>query len=297
MRKLITSLEMPASRIFVNASIDTLFEAHHATNRRIATGYNVLGNEASSTLFNMLDHLAVRTSVGKIVAHTHYQKNLYMKMGIEKNNVRVIPHCIDLKRIEKSAEDRNTELDAAETTGPIIFYGGRLSVDKGIKELLRCYHQISKEYSATLVLVGDGPLKGWILQKKKEIESETQDSSIVFLGAWQPPEVLLSIMRKSDIVVLPSYHEMCPIILLEAMCLRKAIVSTRFGGPQEIITNGENGIYINPHDESELKTALVKLIIDSRLRTRLGTNAFRTLMERYEVSVVAPEFIRFLEGD
>ena len=295
-RKLIRFLKIQANKIFVNASIDTLFETHFAINARIVTGYNALGNEAKSTMFNLLDRLAISTSVGRIAANSAYQKTLYQKMGIDENKITVIPHCIDLRRIEKSAGKKND--DGAETSNETtIFYGGRLSAEKGIGELFECYQSLLKETSARLVLIGDGPLRDWILGKKKQIERKHGNSKIIFFGRWQPPEILLKMMVESDIVALPSYHEMCPIILLEAMCLKKAIVSTCLGGPREMITNGANGLLIDPHDKNDLKDALTKLATDSKLRDRLGANAFQTLQQRYEVSVVAPRFLEFWDGD
>jgi glycosyltransferase involved in cell wall biosynthesis len=295
-KKLIRFLKIQVNKIFVNASIDTLFETHFAINAKIVTGYNALGNETKSTVFNLLDRLAISTSVGRITAHTEYQKSFYQKMGIDENKIAVIPHCIDLRRIEKSAGRKND--DHAETANePTIFYGGRLSAEKGIGELLECYQSLLKETSARLVLIGDGPLRDWILGKKKQIERKHRNSKIIFFGRWQPPEILLKTMLESDIVALPSYHEMFPIILLEAMCLRKAIVSTCLGGPTEMITHGANGLLIDPHERNDLKDALIKLVTNSKLRNRLGANAFRTLQQKYEVSVVAPRFLEFWDSD
>jgi glycosyltransferase involved in cell wall biosynthesis len=295
-RKIIKQWKISKNKIFVNASIDTLFEAHYAAKAKICTGYNVLGNDTASIGYHLLDYLAIRTSVGRIVAHTEYQKNLYLRMGIDENSISVIPHCIDLGRIEKAVGKENGE-SAGAADEPTIFYGGRLSVEKGIRELVECYRSLLKETSAKLVLVGDGPLRDWILEKKKQIERKHRNSKIVFLGKWQPPETLLKKMVESDIVALPSYHEMCPIILLEAMCLKKAIVSTSLGGPREMITHGINGLLIDPHDRNDLKDALIALTTDSKLRDRLGTNAFQTLQQRYEVSVVAPRFLEFWDSD
>jgi glycosyltransferase involved in cell wall biosynthesis len=104
-------------------------------------------------------------------------------------------------------------------------------------------------------------------------------------------------MSQADIVVLPSYSEMCPVILLEAMTLKKAIVATNVGGIPEMIKDGFNGLLVEPRNEEELGGVLLKLITDSTLRYRLGSNALRFIRERYDVSVVAPKFLQFMEEE
>lgn len=295
-QKMIKSSNTPSERIFVNAGIDLLFEVSCAARTKVFTGYNVLMNDENSAMFNFLDRVAVRTSIGNIVAHTQYQKYKYMSLGIDEKSIAVIPHCIDVQRVEETAEQDNS-IDFASADRPIIFYGGRLIVEKGVRELVECYEHISKELPATLVLVGDGPLKDWIRYKKSKIDGCSKQGKLVFLEGWQPADALLSMMRASDIVVLPSYHEMCPILLLEAMCLGKSIVTTRLGGPAEMIADGINGLLVNPHRKDELEKSLIRLIVDAKFRRELGNNALTALREKYDVSVVAPRFNRLLDGD
>ncbi len=296
-KKLIQTFQVSKKNLFVNASIDTLFEVSYAAKSKISVGYNAIGNDANSVLFNFLDRLAARTSINKIVASTDLQKEIYLNIGFKENMIHVIPHCISLKRIEESAKSQETEKSVCQKTAPVIFYGGRLSVEKGVKDLIDCYVALSAEFRVDLVIIGDGPLREWVFEKKKELENASGKNKIRFLAGWQPPEILLKEMYESDIVVLPSYHELSPIILLEAMCLRKAIISTCIGGPRKTIEDGVTGLLINPFHKNELKLALTKLLTDSKLRNTLGSQAFATLKSKYEVSVVAPKFLRFLKNE
>lgn len=296
-QRLIQKFQVSKKNIFVNATIDTLFEVRLAAKSKIAAGYNVLGNNGDSALLDLIDRFAMRTSINKIVANTALQKKFYLRLGLDEKSIHLIPHCVDLKRIQDSCNNyQESEKEVGKKTMPTIFYGGRISIEKGIRELLECYQAISQEFPVDLVLVGDGPLRDWVLENKKKIEKESSKSKIRFLAGWQPPEVLLNQMLMSDIVVLPSYHEMNPIILLEAMCLKKAIISTNVGGPNEIIIEGVNGLLINPFIKNDLKMAMVKLVTDSPLRRRLGLRAFEILKTNYEVSIIAPKFLNFLES-
>ena len=289
-KKTIQSLGISRDKIFVNANIDTLFEAYWAAKMKVATGYNALFNNRNSFIFNLMDRLAAKHAIGKIVAHTEYQKNLYMRIGIEEKRIEIIPHCIDVSRIKKLANDSTEET----MVKPVIFYGGRLTVEKGIKELLNSYQQISEQMESTLVLVGTGPLKEWILKKKRTVEKNSKGSRVVCLG-WQPMNVFLSKMREADVVVLPSHNESFGIILLEAMSLKRPIVATRSGGVTDIITDHADGILVNPHDHNELAKAILELLGDSKMRARVGSNALTTVQRKYEVIKVSSQFTAFME--
>lgn len=290
-QKTIRSLGVSRKKIFVNASIDTLFETHWATGRKIATGYNVLSLDANSRFFAFLDRLAARTSIGKIVAHTNCQKRLYMKTGIKEDRIRIVPHCIDSSRIEAMSMQPTKK----EAKKPIIFYGGRLAIEKGVKELLDSYYQASKKVESTLVLLGKGPLEDWILNKKKALEKKNVGAKVVYMG-WQPSQIFLSKMREADLVVVPSYSELFGIVLLEAMSLRKPIIATRGGGITEIITDGLDGVLVNPHNVKELTEAILELLSNPKIGTSIGFNAYRTMKKKYDVSKVAPKFIDFMEA-
>jgi glycosyltransferase involved in cell wall biosynthesis len=280
-------------KIFVNASIDTLIEAHLASGKKVGVGYNVFFNN-NSLFFHFLDRFVAKHAVSRIVAHSRFHKRLYLRIGIPKEKISVIPHCIDIKRIENLAY-KNFPIESKGKL--VIFYAGRLTVEKGIMELLLAFQNLVKRVSSSLVVVGDGPLREWVLLKKKEFEKGKNDSKIVFLDRWQTPINFLPYMAKADVVVLPSHSETFSIFLLEAMALKKAIVATRVGGVPENIIDNINGLLVEPKNVKELEYALYRLSCDSSLRRKLGSNAFQVAREKYDVSVVAPKFLRFMEEE
>jgi glycosyltransferase involved in cell wall biosynthesis len=290
-KKTIRSLKIPRGKIFVNASLDTLFETRLATNARIPAGYNVLSNNPNSIFFNVLDRLAAKTSIAKIMAHTDYHKRLYMKIGIDEKRIKIIPHCIDINRTKMMSR----QSDERTKKKPIIFYGGRLTTEKGVKELLDSYQQLSRRFESTLTLLGTGPLGELIHAKKKNIENNYKRARVICFG-WQPMNIFLKKMREADIIVMPSYDEPFGIILLEAMALNKPIVATCSGGVSEIITDHHDGILVAPRNSDQLTEAITELLNDSQLRKEIGSNAFRTVRHKYDVSKIASKFVGFMDA-
>ena len=103
-------------------------------------------------------------------------------------------------------------------------------------------------------------------------------------------------MNNSDIVVVPSYHEMFGLVALEAMALKKAVLATCFGGISEVVTSNVDGILMNPLNNEQFRSRLEELISDQSERVRLGNAAYQTVKNKYDVTVVAPKFSRFLDS-
>ena len=77
------------------------------------------------------------------------------------------------------------------------------------------------------------------------------------------------LFAKSNIVVLPSYREGLPAVLLEAASCSRAIVGTDVPGCREFVDQNENGLLIPPHDSKSLAHTLKILINSPELRAKM----------------------------
>lgn len=150
-----------------------------------------------------------------------------------------------------------------------ILFPRRLSLERGIELLLKIIPSILEKYphvEFTLCgVVSDSvkPLLNDVLErfphKVKHIIVEPDDMHGVYQSA--------------DIVLIPTIHsEGTSLSCLEAMATGKAIVSTNVGGLPELISDGFTGLLIEP-EASALGRAIEKLVVDKKLRKRLGDNA------------------------
>jgi len=287
-------------KIFVNSSIDTAFQTYFAINRQLLIGYNVFLNLPKllldkyfirSAFFNILDRFASRVLVNRIVAHTDFHRKLYMRIGIEPSKISVIPHCVDLDRIHRALK---CGYKVKKNDVPVILFVGNLITYKGIVELLKAYESITRKIRVDLLIIGRGPLEKTVLEMKKLIERKNANANIIYIKRVVLSE-LICLMDSADIVAIPSHWEMFGMVALEAMALKKAVLATCFGGISEIITSEVNGILVNPFDSHQLQSRLEELILDSNKRVKLGSSAYQTVKNKYDVSIVAPTFVKFLE--
>lgn len=170
------------------------------------------------------------------------------------------------------------DLDQFTPDGPAMFeddtasilFVGRIDEGKGLRDLIEAQSRLGDV--TRLYLVGQGTIESelrWLVQQY-DIENVVQ-----FLGAV-PHSEIQEYYTAADIFCLPSYHEGFPVVNMEAMASGCAVVSTQIDSIREQITNGENGLLVEPGDIDGLTTALRRVATDTDLRTRLAEAGLRT---------------------
>jgi len=140
-----------------------------------------------------------------------------------------------------------------------------------------------------LLIVGEGHLEAKL---KRRVSSLGLDASVQFTRfQWDIPAVTAAI----DIAVLPSLFEGMGRVVLEAMVSGKAVIASNVGGIPDLVRHGENGLLVRPGDRESLKKALVDLLSNAELRTRLGEKGFAGFRPEYRASYMVEQIHRFYE--
>lgn len=153
-----------------------------------------------------------------------------------------------------------------------ILYIGRLVPEKGIQFLLEAVACISYEIRFELWIVGSGSFKSYLMIKANKLGIM---SNIRWFG-WIPwGEKLFKLMRKADLLILPSLTEGLGLVLIEAMSQSLPVIATRVGGIPEIVKDGKSGILIKPSDSLAIAQAIHKISTDMELRQKLIVGGWR----------------------
>jgi len=296
-------------RTIVFASLDTAFEVAAATGKRVVLGQNVLLNVAhrgwatkfgvpfwrpptwTRTIYETLDVTVSKTILRGILAHSQFQKQLYLAIGIPEERIRVVPHCIDTNRIDEAKDEPAEDSSAAESKS--VLFVGHLEAWKGVTELLAAAEAAAKETPLKLRFVGRGTLERQV--KAASGNPGLERNLRIELLPWTSPPELFGIMRRADIIAVPSCVELFGMTALEAMALGKPVVATRYGGIAEVVRHDRDGLLVNPFDRREFSEALVRLANDDALRRRLGTSGRERVRVEYDVGAIAPKFVRAME--
>ena len=159
---------------------------------------------------------------------------------------------------------------------------------KNIGGLLNAYlKSCYTENSIILAVVGTGILENKLkLITKKELFTDR----VRFCGVRNDVEKVLS---GSDIVVLPSFQEGMPTVLLEAMACSRAIICSNIDGNQAILAS-EDCVFIDPNNPRELEIAIKELAKDPRRRIRLGNNA-NIKVQQYDQEKIFTKLLKYYE--
>jgi glycogen(starch) synthase len=160
--------------------------------------------------------------------------------------------------------------------GPTLVFAGRLALQKSLDVALRALAQCE---GIALVLVGDGP-------ERPELEALVDelglDDRVRLLGA-QPREAVFEVLAAADAELLSSSWENFPHSVVEGLAVGTPVIATDVGGVAEVVTDGVNGLLVQPRDPDALAAAIRRFFSDGALRDRLRAAA------RASVAEYAPE--------
>lgn len=116
------------------------------------------------------------------------------------------------------------------------------------------------------------------------IKNDEKNGFIKYLGETTNVK---DYIKKSDCIVLPSYHEGLSRVLMEALAMGKPIITSDIPGCRETVKNGINGFLIKPKDSSSLVEAINKFISLSQAeKIRMGEEARKYAEERFDIKDV-----------
>jgi len=151
---------------------------------------------------------------------------------------------------------------------------GQLNQMKGHIYCLQALAMLQKRgVNLDVYLVGDGA-------EKYHLEEFCRAHAIT---AHFPGNVLdvSSYYEKFDVFIHPSLSEGFGMVIVEAMSFGLPVIATNVGGIPEIITNGQNGLLVEPSSAEAIENVLSLLISDKELNSRLSKNALKTYSEKY----------------
>ena len=180
----------------------------------------------------------------------------------------VIPYGIDVEtHASVAVRQRAAEIRAEQST-PVVLFVGRLVPYKGVEVLLDAMRGVP----AVLSIVGDGPLRGALEARARELGVEQQ---VRFHGEVSGAE-LDALYLACDVFVLPSVtrQEAFGVVQIEAMARGKPVISTSVGtGVSWVNQHLQTGLVVAPGDRAALHDAIETLISDDTLRAAMGRRA------------------------
>jgi glycosyltransferase involved in cell wall biosynthesis len=115
--------------------------------------------------------------------------------------------------------------------------------------------------------------------------------NLELLGFLDRDELAAEFAR-STAVILPTFEDNCPMVVLEGMAAGLPVAASRVGGVPDLIEHDVDGLMFDPHRPADMKSVLEALATDCGLRQRLGAKARETATHRFHPRVSAGEHLR-----
>ena len=154
--------------------------------------------------------------------------------------------------------------------GPSPYSGRRFSFESGLSDI-------------KVILVGDGESRADVEAAIKEYAVEDH----VILHGWGSNSEVQDFIKSSRALVLPSYSEGLPIVLMEALALSRAVITTTIAGIPELVT-ASCGWLIEPGDENALAEAFRSaLSADPKTLQAMGETGRQRVIAMHDISALA----------
>jgi glycosyltransferase involved in cell wall biosynthesis len=225
----------------------------------------------------------------QVIAPSEYLKSVIVSWGVDVKRVAVIYSALHPLPVSESKAILRERLSF---TGTVIASVGRLVPWKGFAALIDAVADLTEEYPGiSLIIIGDGPEEAVL---RERIAARGMGERVRLMGKL-PKDALGDALKASDIFVLNTSYEGLSHQLLEAMEIGVPVVTTSIGGNPELIRDGVSGFLVTPNDTAALREAIMRLIQNEDLRTRMVQNARVRTLDFAEEKVVS-QFAALLLG-
>jgi len=212
-------------------------------------------------------------------ADSESQKNFLVSSGIiKREKISVIGAGsiagIDLNRFDPSrytSEQLSMLRDDLHIpeSGKILLFVGRITPEKGIKELVSAFAEIvNKDSNIFLVFVG--PFESSGKNIVEQVTNVNVRKNIKIVGYSDEPEKYMAL---ADLLCLPSYREGFGTVVIEAAAMGTPTIGTDIYGLSDAIVDGKTGVLVPVRDAVALETAILSTLNNAPLMSAMGTAA------------------------
>jgi len=249
-------------------------------------GYVFIKNNLLTTIVKILYKIALLRA-DKIIFQNrddfeYFKKN---KLVSSKKSEVILSSGVDTEYFKP--------LKLKKTSKNFIFlFMGRILWDKGIKEFIESAKIVREKYRNTKFQI-----LGWFDKSnpsevsKEYIEELCKKGIIEYLGNFDDVRPFIA---QSDVVVLPSYREGVPKVLLEAASMEKPIITTDAPGCREVVKHKLNGLLVPIKDVKSLSEAMLWMIEHPKDRKKMGREGRKIIIKIFDERMVVNKYMKII---
>jgi glycosyltransferase involved in cell wall biosynthesis len=224
----------------------------------------------------------------KIIFENTDDKALFEKTGLVQSAKSVsIKGCgVDTSFFSPNGDGRRP--------GILTFtFIGRLLYDKGVKEFIQAAQHVKKDHqNVEFWLIGEIDKENPSSVNNEDLLKWIRDPSIQYHGAT---ENIRKFIEKSDCIVLPSYREGMPRVIMEAMSMERPVITTDTAGCRETVEEHLNGYLVPVKNSVALAGAMNDFIqLDSEAKLKMGQAGRTKVLHEFDDRIIADQLYDIL---
>lgn len=269
---LAASLKLPSAVWAIGSDVND-FDRYNALSKRLSRGC-IKKSTVVLTESRALEQRVRSLSDTAADVRTFYK-------GIDLRNFRDLPTQQAARSTLKLSPDRR-----------LILFAGRLIREKGVYELAEAFADIAGRYpDLDLILAGEETEKDGL---ELMLQQQGLRERVTFTGIITHAEIA-RYMAAADLLVLPTWAEGLPNVVMEAMAAGLPVVATNVGGIPEILIDGVTGLAVPPRQPARLAEAMLRLLTDRPLRELCRSNGRTLMLKQFDVRKNAARLAGILE--
>lgn len=179
-------------------------------------------------------------------------------------------------------ERYESDAPKVDRAGTELIFVGRLAPVKGVRVLLEAFTKARETRpDLTLTLVGDGEDRAHL----EKLAAPLGDA-VTFRG-YLSQEKVAEALAQADVLVLPSFAEGLPVVLMEALAAKRAVICTQVAGVGELVEEGVSGFRVPPSDVDTLAARIGQLADDPELRRSMGEVGAARVRAEFDIRIEA----------
>ena len=209
-------------------------------------------------------------------------------LGYSQSTAPIIQNWTATKNLLTIGGARNLE---SERGVPRLLFLGWLERAKGCFELLEACLLLSKRYEFRLTIAG----RGYAENEARDFVFTHGLEDIIEFAGWVQGDVKDGLLAKSDILVLPSWAEGFPNVIVEAMAAKLAVIVTTVGNVPGLIVDREQAFLVPPKDHMALASAIEELLLNPELRIELADRGYDFARNNFSVDQAVVKLIKVID--
>lgn len=242
-------------------------------------------------LYERLDRFHLNW-MDQVVCVSEAQAARVRRAGVRSDKIRVIYNAIDPMRFHQPDARYRAKLLRyfRQPRMHVIGAAGRLSPEKGFEVLVRAAERVLREQPGTgFILFGEGPERARL---QKQINAAGLGQSFILSGFRADLDCFLP---HFDLLVLPSYTEGMPNVVLEAFAAGVPVVATAVGGTPEIVEDGVSGYLVPSGDDETMAERILQALDNADELPDMGRKGRLSVQEKFGFATQAELYRELFE--